>query len=92
VFIAVADEGSADEALKLASRLRREGLKVEFDTRGGSLKSQMKRADKTRARFTLVLGQTERESGKAQLKPMAGGEQIPVALTEVAQAVRAAKS
>ncbi len=90
VFIAVADEGSADEALKLASRLRREGLKVEFDTRGGSLKSQMKRADKTRARFTLVLGQTERESGKAQLKPMAGGEQIPVALTEVAQAVRAA--
>ena len=90
VFIAVADEGSADEALKLASRLRREGLKVEFDTRGGSLKSQMKRADKTKARFTLVLGQTERESGKAQLKPMAGGEQIPVALTEVAQAVRAA--
>jgi histidyl-tRNA synthetase len=90
VFIAVADEGSADEALKLASRLRREGLKVEFDTRGGSLKSQMKRADKTKARFTLVLGQAERESGKAQLKPMAGGDQIPVALTEVAQAVRAA--
>jgi histidyl-tRNA synthetase len=92
VFIAVADEGSADEALKLASRLRREGLKVEFDTRGGSLKSQMKRADKTKARYTLVLGQTERESGKAQLKPMAGGEQIPVALSEVAQAVRGAKS
>ncbi|HEX8703873.1 MAG TPA: histidine--tRNA ligase [Myxococcaceae bacterium] len=90
VFIAVADEGSADEALKLASRLRREGLKVEFDTRGGSLRSQMKRADKTKARFTLVLGQAERESGKAQLKPMAGGDQIPVALTEVAQAVRAA--
>ena len=92
VFIAVADEGSADEALKLASRLRREGLKVEFDTRGGSLKSQMKRADKTKARYTLVLGQAERESGKAQLKPMAGGEQIPVALSEVAQAVRGAKS
>jgi len=90
VFIAVADEGSADEALKLASRLRRDGLKVEFDTRGGSLKSQMKRADKTKARYTLVLGQTERETGKAQLKPMAGGDQIPVALTEVAQAVRAA--
>ncbi|MDY7232872.1 histidine--tRNA ligase [Hyalangium rubrum] len=90
VFIAVADEGSADEAFALASRLRREGLKVEFDTRGGSLRSQMKRADKTRARFTLVLGQAERESGKAQLKPMAGGEPIPVALGEVAQAVRAA--
>ena len=50
----------------------------------------MKRADKTKARFTLVLGQAERESGKGQLKPMAGGEPIPVALSEVAQAVRAA--
>jgi histidyl-tRNA synthetase len=90
VFIAVADEGSADAAFALTSKLRREGLKVEFDTRGGSLKSQMKRADKTKARFALVLGQAERESGKAQLKPMAGGEPIPVSLTEVAQAIRAA--
>jgi histidyl-tRNA synthetase len=90
VFIAVADEGSSDAAFALASKLRREGLKVEFDTRGGSLKSQMKRADKTKARFALVLGQTERESGKAQLKPMAGGDPIPVSLSEVAQAVRAA--
>lgn len=89
VFIAVADEGSGDAAFALASKLRREGLKVEFDTRGGSLKSQMKRADKTKARYTLVLGQTERESGKAQLKRMADGQQIPVSLSEVAQTVRA---
>lgn len=90
LFVAVADEGSADAAFVLASRLRREGLRVEFDTRGGSLKSQMKRADKTKARFTLVLGEAERTSGKAQLKPMAGGEPIPVALDAVAEAVRAA--
>ncbi|ADO72007.1 Histidyl-tRNA synthetase [Stigmatella aurantiaca DW4/3-1] len=90
VFIAVADEGSQDEAFTLASRLRREGLKVEFDTRGGSLKSQMKRADKTRARFALVLGEAERQAGRAQLKPMAGGEPLSVALGEIAQAVRAA--
>jgi histidyl-tRNA synthetase len=90
LFIASADEGSADEALALASRLRREGLRVEFDTRGGSLKSQMKRADKTGARFTLVLGEAERQSGQAQLKPMAGGEPVPVSLASVAQALREA--
>ncbi len=88
LFVAVADEGSSDAALTLASRLRREGLRVELDTRGGSLKSQMKRADKVGARFTLVLGQSERESGKAQLKPMAGGEPLPVALADVATTVR----
>jgi histidyl-tRNA synthetase len=90
LFVAVADAGSSDAAFTLVSRLRREGLRVEFDTRGGSLKSQMKRADKTGARFTLVLGEAERESGQAQLKPMAGGEPLPVRLEQVAQVVREA--
>jgi histidyl-tRNA synthetase len=90
LFIAVADEGSADEALTIASRLRREGLRVELDTRGGSLKSQMKRADKVGATYTLVLGEQERTSGQANLKPMAGGEPVPVKLAELAQALHAA--
>jgi histidyl-tRNA synthetase len=88
LFVAVADKGSHDAALTLASRLRREGLRVDFDTRGGSLGSQMKRADKSGARFTLVMGEAERTSGQAKLKPMAGGEPIPVALADVARAVR----
>ncbi len=91
LFIAVADEGSSDAAFTLASRLRREGLRVEFDTRGGSLKSQMKRADKVGATYTLVLGERERQSGDAQLKPMAGGELLPVKLDAVAQTLRAAR-
>ncbi|QRO02269.1 histidine--tRNA ligase [Archangium violaceum] len=88
LFIAVADEGSADVAFTLASRLRREGLRVEFDTRGGSLKSQMKRADKVGAIFALVIGEAERQSGQAQLKPMAGGEPMPVRLDELANTLR----
>ncbi|NTX36790.1 histidine--tRNA ligase [Myxococcus sp. CA033] len=89
LFIAVADEGSHDAAFTLASRLRRDGLRVDFDTRGGSLKSQMKRSDKSGARFTLVLGELERTSGQAKLKQMAGGEPIPVALDDIARTVRA---
>jgi histidyl-tRNA synthetase len=91
LFVAVADEGSQDAALTLASRLRREGLRVDFDTRGGSLRSQMKRADKSGARFTLVLGEAERTSGQAKLKPMAGGDSIPVSLDSVAETVRRAR-
>jgi len=80
-----------NSVLGFPSRLavRREGLRVDFDTRGGSLGSQMKRADKSGARFTLVMGEAERTSGQAKLKPMAGGEPIPVALADVARAVRA---
>jgi histidyl-tRNA synthetase len=91
LFVAVADKESQDVAFMLASRLRREGLRVDFDTRGGSLKSQMKRADNSGARFTLVLGEAERTSGQAKLKPMAGGDSIPVSLDSVAETVRRAR-
>ena len=74
LFIATVDPSTQDEALKLISSLRREGFWIEFDTRGGSLKSQMKRADKTRARYALVIGGDEVASNGGQLKPMAGGE------------------
>ncbi|AGC45508.1 histidyl-tRNA synthetase [Myxococcus stipitatus DSM 14675] len=89
LFIAVADADSQDAAFTLASRLRREGLRVDFDTRGGSLRSQMKRSDKSGAAFTLVLGGQEFTSGQAKLKRMAGGEPIPVALDDIARTVRA---
>jgi histidyl-tRNA synthetase len=90
LFIAWAEAGAADRAFQLVSRLRREGLRVEFDPRGGSLKSQMKRADRTAARYALVLGEAELTSGRGQLKPMQGGEPLAVALDAVAAAVRAA--
>ena len=80
LFVAVAEEGAADAALGVVSRLRRAGHRVDFDARGGSLKSQMKRADKSGAVFALVLGSRELGSGEAQLKPLAGGEPVPVRL------------
>ncbi|WP_233595846.1 MULTISPECIES: histidine--tRNA ligase [Corallococcus] len=91
LFIVAADVDAAcqDAALALTSRLRREGFYVEFDTRGGSLKSQMKRADKSGARFSLVLGGDELRSGQAKLKPMAGGDLVPVALDNVGKTLRA---
>jgi histidyl-tRNA synthetase len=84
----VADDAARDQAMKLVSSLRREGFAVETDPRGGSLKSQMKRADRTQARYTLVLGGNEVSSGEAQLKPMAGGEPVPVKLDALAAELR----
>jgi histidyl-tRNA synthetase len=88
LFVAWADEASKIEAMKRISDLRKKGLWIEFDPRGGSLKSQMKRADKVAARYALVLGDQELKSGSAQLKPMAGGEARTVALDELASALR----
>jgi histidyl-tRNA synthetase len=91
LFVATADDAAADAALALVSRLRRAGHRVDFDARGGSLKSQMKRADKSGARFALVLGSNELGSGQAALKPLAGGEPVPVALDGLEAALRATR-
>ena len=91
LFVATADDAAADAALALVSRLRRAGHRVDFDARGGSLKSQMKRADKSGARYAVVLGSNELGSGQAALKPLAGGEPVPVALDGLEAALRATR-
>ena len=67
LFVASVDEKARDARVRAGQPLRAAGCWVEIDTRGGSLKSQMKRADKTGAQFALVLGERElRGAGRAQ--------------------------
>ena len=49
---------------------------------GRSLKAQMKYADKLGARYTIVVGDNELETGRAQLKDMASGATEEVELNE----------
>jgi histidyl-tRNA synthetase len=64
-----------DAALALAQKLRRDGNAVEVDHLGRSLKSQLKEAARLGARWTLVLGPDEWQSGKATLRNMSLGTQ-----------------
>ena len=83
LFVASVDDKSFDAAFALASKLRKDGLWVETDTRGGSLKSQMKRADKSGARFALVVGEREVAEQAGELKPLRGGEPRRVPFAEL---------
>ena len=71
VLVVVAPELRA-RGLALAKRLRDAGVRLDFDLRGTSLKSQMRRADKSGARFALVLGEGELEKGTIQVKDLVG--------------------
>jgi histidyl-tRNA synthetase len=88
-FLVSADERAQGEVLALASRLRRDGLRIETDPRGGSVKSQMKRADKSGARFAIVLGERELTQGAVELKPLQGGDARSVPLAELPAALAA---
>ena len=87
LFVASMNEAARQRALTLAAGLRRAGVSVDQDLRGGSLKSQLKRADKSGAKYVVVLGESELASGKAKLKLMASGEEREVDLACLAEAL-----
>ena len=75
-------QAAAQKCFALASSLRDGGAAVECDIVGRSLKAQMKYADKLGARYTIVVGDNELETGKAQLKDMNTGETEEVSLDD----------
>ncbi len=68
-------------ALPIIHTLRSSGIRVDTDYTGSSLKSQMKKADKSRAGHTLIIGEQEIKNGKAILRNMHTKEQSELALT-----------
>jgi histidyl-tRNA synthetase len=57
-------------ALVLARELRNKGIRCDVDTRGTSLKSQLRRANTLGARIVLILGETELAEGRVQVKDL----------------------
>ncbi len=57
-------------ALTLGRELRRSGVRCDIDTRGTSLKSQLRRATSLGARFALILGESELSDGVVQVKDL----------------------
>jgi histidyl-tRNA synthetase len=66
----------------MATKLREGGAAVECDIVGRSLKAQMKYADKLGARYTIVVGDNELETGVAQLKDMTTGQSEEIRLDD----------
>jgi histidyl-tRNA synthetase len=84
LYLALAGSAAEAEGLIIAESLRDAvpGLRVEVNCGGGSFKSQLKRADKSGARYALILGNDEIARGVGTLKPLreaAGQRQVPLA-------------
>lgn len=70
---------AGEKAMLLADRLRTEGFSVQFDVMERSVKAQMKYANKLGAKMSMILGDNELVTGKANVKDMATGEQKEIA-------------
>ncbi|HWR87547.1 MAG TPA: histidine--tRNA ligase [Acidiferrobacterales bacterium] len=85
VYVAPLGEGKvAEQGLALAEQLRDAGLRVELHCGGGSLKSQLKRADRSGARYALLLGESELATAQVSVKNLRADEpQQLIGMTEV---------
>ena len=81
VYLVAVGEEAAKKSLILAEQLRDqvENLKLITHCGGGSFKNQFKRADRSGARWTLILGDDELSQQVVGVKTMATGEQETVA-------------
>lgn len=71
------------QAVVIAEKLRDAGLSVVVHAGGGSFKSQMKKADRSGAKYALILGDDEVQAQLIAVKPMVGGgEQVKASLSE----------
>jgi histidyl-tRNA synthetase len=89
-FVIYIGEKAKRNAVGLVGQLRHEGFYAEMDGTGRSTKNQFKYANKLGVRYAITIGDTELESGKAQVKNMATGEEEAVAFGDIAATIKVA--
>ena len=83
VYIGSMGEKGLLKAQSLTYGLRKAGIQADCDTVERSVKAQMKYANKIGAKYSVILGDSELESGRAELKDMANSEKSEVALADL---------
>ena len=83
VFIAHMGDETRKKAFSLAAELREKGIPTETEYGLKSLKSQLKRADKSGARFTLIIGGDELARGVVKLRDMDTSSEEDVELSNL---------
>lgn len=70
VYLVNVGELAENAAFIIAEQLRNANIQVVLHAGGGSFKSQMKKADRSQAKYALILGDDEVNSQQVTLKPM----------------------
>lgn len=78
LFIATVGKDAFGFAIKLATLLREKGIRVETGYGDRSLKSQMRLADKLKAKYVLIIGEDEIKTNMAVIKNMNTSQQVKI--------------
>jgi len=83
IFVAKVNEKNQDRAFRLLQKIRNAGLSADMDYSGGSLKSQMRIANKISARYTVIVGEEELSKNMVILRNMQTKEQKEVKIDSI---------
>jgi histidyl-tRNA synthetase len=83
IYIGSMGEQGFLKAQALTFSLRKKGILAECDTVERSVKAQMKYANKLGVKYSLIIGDSELELGKAELKTMETGEKQEIMLDQL---------
>lgn len=91
-YVIAMDAASKKKAVSIVRDLRASGISADMDFTDRKMKAQMKSADRKKARFVIVIGESELESGKAAVKEMATRDQQEVPFGELVENIQKKKS
>ena len=83
LFITVIGEEAKKKGYELLGKVRSKGIKADMDYMGKALKSQLKTADRLKAKYTYIIGEEELKKGEGLLKNMEDGSQKEVPFTDL---------
>ncbi|MBP2708064.1 histidine--tRNA ligase [Microbispora sp. RL4-1S] len=88
VFAVPLGEEARRRIFPLVSELRRAGLAVDMAFGGRGVKGAMKAADRSGARYAMILGDRDIEAGAVQVKDLTTADQTAVPLAEVVDVLK----
>lgn len=91
IFLATLGESAQRKGFALAQELRDIGIWVELDYEGKSLKGQMRKADRMKSPYVIILGEEELKRDRVILRNMATKEQEEVPLGEIVARLKGEK-
>lgn len=83
LYIVSMGEAAKDKAFSFISQLRNQNISAEMDYSDRKVKTQMKSADRLNAKFVVVIGDTELESGMVKLKNLSNGSQVEMSFDDI---------
>lgn len=83
VFVIHLGDAAARTGAKMAHDLRKRGLRVETEYESRSMKSQMRKADRSGAGYCVIMGDDELRDGVFSLRDMRTGKEKTLALEKL---------